>query len=100
VQHRTDESYTLLTKAVAQGYESGVAHYILGTLSLQKGENQEAIAHLKKVSADRFSYRDLYLSIALRNCGKTKAADESYRNFLRRNPAPLLPTQASNSTAP
>ncbi len=90
MQHRADESYNILIKACSRGYESPVGHYILGTVSLEKGQNREAAEHLKKAPADRFPYRDLYLSIALRNCGKTKAAEESYRNFLRRNPAPFL----------
>lgn len=90
MQHRTEESYTILARAFSAGYESTLGHYILGMLSLQKGESKSAADHLKKVPTDRFPYRDLYLSIALRNYGKTKAADESYRNFLRRNPVPLL----------
>ncbi len=90
MQHRTDESYSILVKASSRGYESNLGHYILGTISLEKGQSREAAEHLKKVSADHFPYRDLYLSIALRNCGKNKAADESYRSFLRRKPAPFM----------
>jgi len=95
LQHRTDESYSILTKASAHGYESNLAHYILGTVSLERGKSQEAAEHLKKISPDKFRYRDLYLSIALRNCGKTKSADETYRNFLKRNPAPFLISRLS-----
>jgi tetratricopeptide (TPR) repeat protein len=90
MQHRSEESYAILAKATSQGFESGLAHYILGMLELGKGNAQGAMNHLKKAPSDRFPYRDLFLSIALRNCGKSKAADESYRNFVRRNPAPLL----------
>jgi len=62
----------------------------MGILPLEKGLYTDAAEHLKKVSRTRFRYRDLYLSIALRNCGKTKAADEAFRRFLKHNPAPLL----------
>lgn len=90
MQRRNDESYAALVKAFAYGYETDLGHYILGTIKLERGESKEAVEHLKKVSTNRFPYRDLYLSIALRNCGKEKAADEAHRNFLRRNPAPFL----------
>ena len=45
---------------------------------------------------DRFPQRDLYLSIALRNCGKTKDADASFR-FLKHNPAPLMAASPRNT---
>ena len=90
MQHRTKESYEILVKAFSRGYESSMGHYILGTAGLENGHSKEAADHLKKVSTDRFPYRDLYLSIALRNCGKHKAADETYQSFLRRNPATFL----------
>jgi tetratricopeptide (TPR) repeat protein len=92
MQNRADESYSLLTKAFDYGYKSVLAHYILGTVGLRKGDYESAADHLKQVSTDRFPYRDLYLSIALRHCGKNKDADRSYRDFLRRNPAPLMAT--------
>jgi tetratricopeptide (TPR) repeat protein len=88
LQHRNDESYTLLVKAASMGYATSLGHYILGTVGLGKGMNKEAAENLKKISSDRYPYRDLYLSIALRNAGKTRAADESYRNFIKRNPVP------------
>lgn len=88
MQHRNDESYTLLAKAVSMGYESNLGHYILGTVGLEKGMDKESIQHLKKIPSERYPYRDLYLSIAFRNAGKTKAADESYRNFVRQHPVP------------
>jgi hypothetical protein len=88
IQHRNDESYTLLLKAASMGYDTSLGHYILGTVGLGKGMDKEAAENLKKISSDRYPYRDLYLSIALRNEGKTKAADESYRNFVKRNPVP------------
>ncbi len=90
MQHRFDESYEILSKASSRGYQSMLGEYILGTIGVEKGDSKQAAEHLKKISADRFPYKDLYLSIALRNCGKTKAAEESYRNFLRHNPAPFL----------
>ena len=90
MQHRREESYDILVKAFSQGYESGLGHYILGTIGVENGKSKEATEHLKRITAERFPYRDLYLSIALRNCGKAKAADQSYQSFLRRNPPPFL----------
>jgi len=89
MQARTEESYTLLKRAATMGYESDPGNYIIGTVSLARGENKDAVEYLKKTSTDRFPYRDLYLSIALRHLGKTKAAEEMYKNFLRRNPVPF-----------
>jgi len=90
MQRQYQESYTVLTKAYAQGYQSGFGNYIMGTMELRLGNTKDAIEHLKRASADSFPDRDLYLSLALRRCGKQKAADESYRAFLKHNPAPLL----------
>jgi hypothetical protein len=90
MQHRSDESYSHLARAVSMGYQSHLANYILGVVGLEKGQSAESIKYLKKIPADRFPYRDWYLSIALRNCGKNKAADESFRKFLQRNPAPFF----------
>ncbi len=90
MQGRVKESYDILVRASAKGYESGLGHYILGTVDLGNGNSKEAADHLKKVPTGRFPYRDLYLSIALRNCGKNKAADETYQSFLRSHPAPFL----------
>jgi hypothetical protein len=90
MQQRTKESYEILVKAFSRGYESNLGHYILGLVGLERGNSKEAADHLKKVSPDRYPYRDLYLSIALRNCGKNKAAGETYQSFLRRNPATFL----------
>ena len=87
MQHHEEESYSALLKASSLGYESTAGNYILGVVGLGKGEYKESVKRLKKVSSDQFSYRDLYLSIALRNCGDSKAAEESYLNFLQRNPA-------------
>jgi hypothetical protein len=77
------------------GYESSMGHYILGVNSLDKGLAKEAVNHLKKVPSEKYLYRDLYLPLALRGCGKTKAAEDRYRNFLRRNPAGYLPAAVS-----
>ena len=90
MQHRDDESYVALAKAFVYGYDTDLGNYILGTIGLARGNSEEAAEHLKKVPTDRFPYRDLYLSIALRNCGKEKSADQTYRAFLKRNPAPFL----------
>jgi hypothetical protein len=88
MQHRSEESYNLLRKAAAMGHETFLGNYIMGRVDLEKGLNKEAAYHLRKIPPKRFPYRDLYLSIALRNLGKTKAADEAHRNFLQRNPVP------------
>jgi tetratricopeptide (TPR) repeat protein len=92
MQHRTEESYAILVKAFAHGYVSSMGHYILGMIEVEKGNYRDAVDHLKKVPAERYRYRDLYLSIALRNSGKTKAAEETYMSFLRHNPAPFAVT--------
>jgi len=96
VQHRPEESYAILVRADAMGYESGGGHYVLGVMSLEKGLVKKAIEHLKKISSDKFPYRDLYLSIALRISGKTKAAEDSYQSFLRRDPVPYAPADIVN----
>ncbi len=90
MQGRIEESYEILMKAFSGGYESPLGNYVLGTLKLERGESKEAAHHLKKIPADRFPFRNLFLSIALRNCGKSKEADETYRSFIRNNPAPFL----------
>jgi Flp pilus assembly protein TadD len=90
MQRQYQESYTILTKAYSQGYESGLGNYILGTIELRRGQSKNALAHLKKTSAERFPNRNLYLSLALRSCGKQKEADESYRDFLKHNPVPYF----------
>lgn len=74
-----------MRKAAATGYETGAGNYIMGTIHLEKGMNKQAVKCLKKISPDKLPYRDLYLSIALRNLGKVKAADEAFRSVLRRN---------------
>jgi hypothetical protein len=71
------------------GYETGSGNYIMGIITLAKGKNAEAAGHLRKAPKSQFPYRDLYLSIALRNCGKTKAADEAFRSFVRQYRAPF-----------
>ena len=60
----------------------------MAIMAIQKGFPKQAVDRLKKVPAEKYPYRDLYLSIALRECGKTKAADESYRAFLKRHAVP------------
>lgn len=89
MQRRTEESYELLQDAFERGYESNMGHYILGVLGLEKGHYEDSVEHLKKASADRFPYRDLYLSIALHRCGQSKAADVTHQSFLKKNRAPF-----------
>jgi hypothetical protein len=86
MQHRGDDSYDLLSRAEAMGYESVAGNYILGVTLLQRGYTKRSIQHLKKVPAPKFPYRDLYLSIALRQTGKDKAAQEAFDSFLRHVP--------------
>ncbi len=88
-QGRRDESYSLLLLASDRGYEPDSSHYIQGVVSLERGLYKEAARHLKKVSEDRFPYRNLFLSMALRHLGKAKSADETFLSFLRRNPFPF-----------
>ena len=96
IQHRPEESYAILLRADAMGYESAGGHYVLGVMSLQKGLAKKAVEHLKKIPPEKFPYRDLYLSLALRACGRTKAAEESYQSFLRRDPVVYMPVALSN----
>jgi hypothetical protein len=93
MQYRKDESYNALARASSLGYETNTGNFIMGVLELQKGECEESVPHLKEVPTDRFPYRDLYLSIALRQCGQSKAAAESYSSYLQRNPVPFFITQ-------
>jgi hypothetical protein len=90
MQQRQEESYRILLQAFSQGYESNLGNYILGIVGLEKGAGKDSVDHLKKVPPDRFPDRDLYLSIALRDCGKTEAADKTFQDFLRRHRAPFL----------
>lgn len=96
MQYRDEESYGILLQAFSRGYESKLGHYILGIVGLEKGASKDSVEHLKKVPPDRFPYRDLCLSIAMRNCGKAKAADETFRNFLQRNRAPFPTVSETN----
>jgi len=93
MQRRTEESYSLVKEAASMGYETELGNYILGTIGLGEGLNKESAERLKKASPDRFPYRDLYLSIALRNLGKTKVADEAYGKFLQHHPVPYALTR-------
>lgn len=99
LQQRPDESYDIMTEACARGYQSNLAHFILGTVGLGKGRNQEAVYHLTKISSKEFPYRDLYLSMAFRNIGRIKEADRLYRKFAQRNPGIGPNGQSSNETA-
>lgn len=89
MQGQTEESYRILRQAFERGYESNMGHYVLGVVGLEKGEYEASVAHLKNASADRFPYRDLYLSIALHKCGKSRDADAIHQSFLKKNRAPF-----------
>jgi Tfp pilus assembly protein PilF len=89
LQNRREESYKLLKMALDRGYKSGACDYIVGIVSLDKGLNEDAAEYLDHVPGGSFPYRDLFLSMALRNLGKVKSADKLYRSFLRRNPFPF-----------
>jgi Tfp pilus assembly protein PilF len=89
MQDRKEESYKLLKMASDRGYQSGPCDYVVGIVSLEKGLNKEAVEYLDTVPSGSFPYRDLFLSMALRNLGKLKSADKLFRNFLKRNPFPF-----------
>lgn len=101
MQGRREESYDLLVQAAERGHEPDSSHYIQGVVCLEIGLFQEAARHLKEVSGDRFPYRDLFLSSALRNLGKTKSADAMFRDYLKRNPFPfaIMPPLAHSAGA-
>jgi Tfp pilus assembly protein PilF len=82
-QHRPEESYDLLSKAASMKYETSAGNYIMAMVCMGKGLYGEAVRHLKKVPADRFPLRDLYLSLVLQHCGKAKAASDAHRKFLK-----------------
>jgi hypothetical protein len=98
-QHRSEESYNLLSKAASMKYETNPGNYIMGTVCMEKGLYREAVYHLKKVAMDQFPLRDLYLSLALYNCGKVKAAAQAHNYYLRHRHVPFalstLPRQLS-----
>ncbi len=71
------------------GHETGSGNYIMGMVSLKKGEMKEAAKRLKKAPEGLFPYRDLFLSLALRNIGKTKEADKAFSRYLKQIRAPL-----------
>jgi tetratricopeptide (TPR) repeat protein len=89
-QHRSEESYQLLTKAASLKYETKPGNYIIGAICLRKGLYKEAIDRLKKVTADQFPLRDLYLSLALYNDRRIKDATRVYRHFIERRRAPYV----------
>ncbi len=71
-QLRTEESYRLIDRAAADGFSTPAAHYILGIMSLEKGEAADAIKEFRKSDPDRYPRIGLYLSIALDAKGKSK----------------------------
>ena len=95
LQRRFDESYQLLSRAEVHGFATDQSHYILGVLALQKAHPVEAAGQLSKVNSRKFPFRDLFLSIALRNVGKSRAASKHFESFLRRHPVPPM-TQSPN----
>ncbi|PYV11700.1 MAG: hypothetical protein DMG07_18615 [Acidobacteria bacterium] len=89
-QSRKDESYRFLDEAVSLGFSNPAAHYYLGLLALEKGRWNQAAQQLSLANPDRFPYRDLFLSIALRAMGHGRQASKSFREFLKRRPAGLV----------
>lgn len=92
-QGRRQESYQLLSRAVESGYDRPGAHYRLGLLALGEGRWKDASKEFKRSSADRFPYRDLFLSQAFRRLGKTREAAQAFLRFIARKPAPLFVTR-------
>jgi hypothetical protein len=85
ILHRKEESYTTIQRAMSLGYKSELGHYIIGLANFENNRMAEAVDSMKKVSANIFPMRDLYISIAFRMLGKTKAADAHYRSFGKRS---------------
>jgi hypothetical protein len=94
VQGRHEECYDLLDRAVALGFQSPLAHYYLGVLSLGRGYYKQSAEVLGSLDPNRFRYRDLYLSVALRGLGKLQLARKTFLEFLQRNPVEMLPFAA------
>jgi Tfp pilus assembly protein PilF len=92
-QERRQESYRLLSRAVERGYDRTGTHYRLGLLAFGEGRWKEASKEFKRTSADRFPYRDLFLSQALRRLGKTREAAQAFLRFLARNPVSVFITR-------
>jgi tetratricopeptide (TPR) repeat protein len=90
IQGRREESFRLLDRATASGFDSPMARYLLGILYLQKMRPRDALEQLKQSSSERLPYRDLYLSVAYAQVGDEKAARKSYHEYVRKNPAPLI----------
>ena len=90
VQGRRDDCYRLLDKATALGFEAPMAHYCLGVLALERANWKQGARELERVSPERFAYRDLYLTVALRGIGRQHEAARSFQSFLRRRPARLI----------
>ena len=83
MQRRLDESYELLQRADSMGYSTPGGNFLLGVMSLRKSNPKLAMNYLKKVPVEKYPYRDLYLSLAQREAGKAKAAEESFRTFMK-----------------
>ncbi len=89
-QDRFDESFRLLNVAAAHGFSTPYTQYILGILHLTKGHPASSSRLLEQLSAKRFPYRDLYLSLASRILGKKSEERRYFSHFLKRNPVILV----------
>jgi hypothetical protein len=94
MQHRYDDCYLLVDRAVALGFPSQLARYCLGVLALGRGYLKQSALELGKVDSKRFQYRDLFLSIALRGLGQSKAADRAFQEFMGRQSLAMLVSTA------
>lgn len=90
MQGRPDECYMLLDRAVALGFSAPTANYYLGILALSKSRWKQAIEQLDRTNPERFPYRDLYRSYALRALGEERQASQTFLQFIRRMPATLF----------
>jgi hypothetical protein len=63
------QSRDLQKQAAVAGRESAIGNHVLGTISLERGDMKEAAERLKRTPEQRFRFRDLLLSLALRNLG-------------------------------
>jgi tetratricopeptide (TPR) repeat protein len=86
MQGRRDESYRLLDRAVELGFSTQSAHYYLGILALERRQWKLSAEQLSRINGDRFRYRDLFLSLALRGKGREKEALKSFQKHISKNP--------------
>jgi tetratricopeptide (TPR) repeat protein len=90
MQGRYDDCYPLADRAIALGFKSELVRYSLGVLALGRGYHKQSALELGHVDPERFPYRDLFLSIALRGLGQSKAAARAFDTFLQHQSVALF----------